>query len=196
MRALARVLALGAALTICATETGLAQRPQKRQGFWIGAGFGYGSLARTCDACQNLPGEPGLSGFLKLGVTAAPQLLMGVEANGWRKTIQGTTVTAVNASVVSYVYLKPTSGFFFKGGLGVSYYREDVAVKTPEDTASTTGFGLTAGLGYDYRVADNISLTPVANFTFGSLGNLRHRGFFYPNVQETLLQLALGMTFH
>ena len=190
------MLAAAAALTTCATGTGRAQHPPQRHGFWIGTGFGYGSLARTCDACENLPGEPALSGYLKLGTTVVPQLLMGVEANGWRKNIQGTTVTAVNASVVSYVYLKPTSGFFFKGGLGVSYYREDVAVKTPEDTASTTGFGLTAGIGYDYRVADNISLTPVANFTFGSLGNLRHRGFFYPNVQETLLQLALGVTFH
>ena len=66
-------------------------------------------------------------------------------------------------------------------------------MKTPEDTASTTGFGLTAGID---RVADNISLTPVANFTFGSLGNLRHRGFFYPSVQETVLQFALGVTFH
>src|SRR5882762_558117 len=196
MRALARVLAVGAALTICATETGLAQRPQKRQGFWIGAGFGYGSLARTCDACQNLPGEPGLSGFLKLGVTAAPQLLMGVEANGWRKNIQGTTVTAVNASVVSYLYLKPTSGFFFKGGFGISWYREDPALKDPSDTVSSNGIGITAGLGYDLRVGDNISLTPVGNFVFGSLGNLRLRRQLIPNVQATLLQLGLGVTFH
>ena len=196
MRTVARVLVAGAALTICAAGTGLAQRQQKRQGFWIGAGLGYGSLARTCDACANLPGEPGLSGYLKLGATVAPQLLMGVEANGWRRNLSGTTVTSANASLVAYVYLKPTSGFFFKGGFGASYYREDVAVKYPEDTASTTGFGLTAGLGYDLRVGDNISVTPVGNFVFGSLGNLRHRGVFLPTVQETLLQLALGVTFH
>lgn len=196
MGALARVLVAGAALTICATGTGLAQRPQKRQGFWIGAGFGYGSLARTCDACENLPGEPGLSGYFRLGATVAPQLLMGAEVNGWRKDLQGTTVTSVNASVTSYVYLKPTSGFFFKGGLGVSWYREDIALKDPADTVGTTGFGLTAGLGYDLRVGDNISLTPVANFVFGSLGNLRLRRRLVPNVQATLLQLALGVTFH
>ena len=137
-----------------------------------------------------------MSGYLKLGATLTPQLLMGLEANGWRRDLNGTTITSVNTSVVAYIYLKPTSGFFFKGGLGASYYREDVAVKTPEDTAATSGFGLTAGLGYDFRVGDNISLTPVGNFVFGSLGNLRHRGFFFPNVQETVLQLALGVTFH
>ena len=196
MRALTRALVAGVALTICATGTAPAQRAQKRQGFWIGTGLGYGSLARTCDACENLPGEPGLSGYLKLGATLTPQLLMGLEANGWRRDLNGTTITSVNTSVVAYIYLKPTSGFFFKGGLGASYYREDVAVKTPEDTAATSGFGLTAGLGYDFRVGDNISLTPVGNFVFGSLGNLRHRGFFFPNVQETVLQLALGVTFH
>ncbi len=147
-------------------------------------------------ACENLPGEPGVSGYLKLGTTVAPQLLMGVEANGWRRDLEGTTITSVNASVVAYVYLKPTSRFFFKGGVGATYYREDVAVKYPEDTAGTTGFGLTAGVGYDLRVGDNVSVTPVANFVFGSLGNIRHRGLFIPNVQATLLQLALGVTFH
>ncbi len=87
---------------------------------------------------------------------------MGVEANGWRKNIQGTTVT----------------------------------LKDPSDTVSTTGFGITAGLGYDLRVGDNISLTPVGNFVFGSLGNLRLRRQLIPNVQSTLLQLGLGVTFH
>ncbi len=137
-----------------------------------------------------------MSGYLTLGATVVPRLLVGVEANGWRKNIQGTTVTAVNASVVSYLYLKATSGFFFKGGFGISWYREDPALKDPSDTVSTTGFGITAGLGYDLRVGDNISLTPVGNFVFGSLGNLRLRRQLIPNVQSTLLQLGLGVTFH
>ena len=125
-----------------------------------------------------------------------PQILFGLELNGWRRDIDGTMTTAVNGSFVSYVYLKETSRLFFKGGMGVSWYREDAPVKFPEDTASTTGFGLTVGLGYDWRIANDVSLTPAANFTFGSMGNIRHRGFFYPGVQETVLQLALGLTFH
>ena len=129
MRALARVLVAGATLTIWTAGTGLAQHPQKRQGLWIGAGLGYGSLGRTCDACQNFPGEGGPSGYVKVGATPDPRVLMGIEVNG--------------------------------------------------------------------RVGENLSPTPVANFTFGSLGNLTPRaGVFLPGVQQTLLQLALGVTFH
>jgi len=189
MRALARVLVAGATLTIWTAGTGLAQHPQKRQGLWIGAGLGYGSLGRTCDACQNFPGEGGPSGYVKVGATPDPRVLMGIEVNGWRHDLQGTTVTSGNASFVVYAYPALASGFFLKGGLGVSLYRED--------TTATTGFGLTAGAGYDIRVGENLSLTPVANFTFGSLGNLTPRaGVFLPGVQQTLLQLALGVTFH
>ena len=196
IRVLARVLVAGAALTICGTGTGGAQRPQTRRGFWIGAGLGYGSLARTCDRCVNTVSEGALTAYLKLGATVAPQLVMGGEVSGWRKDLQGMIVTSVNASVTSYVYLKPTSGFFFKGGFGLSWYRENPALKDPSDTVGTTGFGITAGLGYDLRVGDNISLTPVGNFVFGSLGNLRLRRQLVPNVQYTLLQLGLGVTFH
>ena len=53
------------------------------------------------------------------------------------------------------------------------------------------------GIEVNGRVGENLSLTPVANFTFGSLGNLTPRaGVFLPGVQQTLLQLALGVTFH
>jgi hypothetical protein len=196
MHALGRVLVAGAVLTICAPRTGLAQRPQKRQGFWMGAGFGYGSLVRTCDRCVNTPREGAVTGYLKLGTTVTPQLLMGAEVSGWRKDLQGTIVTSVNASVTSYVYVKPTSGFFFKGGFGLSWYREEPALRDPSDTVGTIGFGITAGLGYDLRVGNNISLTPVGDFVFGSLGNLRLRRQLVPNVQQTLLLLGLGVTFH
>jgi len=36
----------------------------------------------------------------------------------------------------------------------------------------------------------------VANFLFGSLGNIRPGGIFKPQVQQTLLQLALGIKLH
>ena len=196
MRAPTRVLVAGVALTICATGTARAQRPQKRQGFSVGAGVGYGSLARNCDLCDSTVVAAGLSGYLKLGVSVVPQLVMGLEVNGWRKDLQWGTVTSVNASVTTHVYVKPTSGFFFKGGFGLSWYREDIVLKDAADTVGTKGFGITTGLGYDFRVGDNISLTPTADFVFGSLGHVRLRRRVLANVQVTLLQLGLGVTFH
>ena len=50
MTTLARVLGLLAVLTTSASVA-RAQYPQRREGFWIGFGLGYGSANVTCDGC-------------------------------------------------------------------------------------------------------------------------------------------------
>jgi hypothetical protein len=196
MRTLGRWILAGSLLAVGTARDAAAQHPQNRHGFWFGLGVGLGSLSWTCDACPNLAAESGPSGYLKVGLTMTPQVLFGLELNGWRGDVAGTMATNVNGSFVSYVYLKPTGGFFLKGGMGVSLYHEDGPERFQSDTLSTSGFGLTAGLGYDWRVGSNISLTPVGNFMFGSMGHIRHSGHFYPGVQQSTLQLALGVTVH
>src|SRR5207249_3303218 len=133
--------------------------------------------------------EGGVSGYLKMGGTLSPHLLLGGESNGWTKKVSGTTVTSGNASFALYVYPQPAGGFFLKGGVGVSTYKE-------EGSSGSTGFGLGGGLGYDLRVGTNVSLTPVANFTFGSVGDVESGGLTIPGVKQNVFQLALGVTFH
>lgn len=138
-----------------------------------------------------------MTGYVKVGATADAQLQVGVELAGWRKNVQGTTVTSASGLIVLYIYPVKTTPFFFKGGLGGSLYREDVSgTKPPSDTAQTTGFALTAGMGYERQIGAHLDVTPVANFLFGSLGNIRPGGSFTPGVQQTLVQLALGIKLH
>ena len=54
MTTLARVLGLLAVLTTSASVA-RAQYPQRREGFWIGFGLGYGSANVTCDGCGSGP---------------------------------------------------------------------------------------------------------------------------------------------
>ena len=176
MRAIAQVLAMACFLALGAGRA-WAQHPQTREGFWIGFGFGYGSLGFSCDGCSGTEGAP--SGYLKLGGTLSPNLLIGGETDGWTKSISGTTLTAGNASLALYYYPQATGGFFLRGGVGVA--------ELSGGGSSESGFGLVTGVGYDVRVARNTSITPVANFNWGAPES---------GVKQHVFQIALGITFH
>src|SRR2546430_9543539 len=106
MRVVTRFLAALGVLLIVTMPALSAQHPQTRKGFWIGFGLGYGSL--SCTGCSS---TGGVSGYLKLGGTVSPHLLLGGETNGWTKNVNGYTLTAGNASFVAYYYPNPAGGF-------------------------------------------------------------------------------------
>jgi len=189
MRAVTRLCAAIVLLALMGAPVAQAQHPQTRQGFWIGFGFGYGSLKVSCNGCSNVPSEGGISGFLKMGGTVSDKLLLGGETNGWSKKVNGTTVTAGNVSFTAYYYPAPANGFFLRGGLGFADYKE-------EGSSGSTGFGFTLGMGYDVRVGTNFSLTPVANFSWGSVGDVQSGPTTVPGVKENVFQIGLGFTWH
>src|SRR5437867_11213502 len=155
MRAIAQVLAMVCLLALGTAGRAWAQHPQTREGFWIGFGFGYGSLGFSCSGCSGTEGAP--SGYLKLGGTLSPNLLIGGETDGWTKSISGTTLTAGNASLALYYYPQATGGFFLRGGVGVA--------ELSGGGSSETGFGPVTGVGYAVRVARTIEMPTVANCT-------------------------------
>jgi len=195
MRAMMRVAAgLAVALFVVAGPAA-AQRPQVRHGFWIGFGFGYGSASLSCGsgcAFNDAAKGGGGTGFLKLGGTLSPKVLLGGDITVWVKDVSGTTESAGNVSFAAYFYPAPASGFFLKGGAGFGSF-----MLRDGGSAEANGVGLVAGLGYDIRVGRNISITPVGNFYFGSDGDLKDSGtVLIPSVKHTVFDLGLGITFH
>lgn len=191
MRAFGRSTVTLVLLALLAASTGLAQRPQTRQGFWIGFGFGYGSADFTCDGCPNFDRESSVAGFLKLGGTLRPNLLLGGELDGWSKSESGdVTETIGNASVALYWYPMVQGGFFLKGGLGASSYQ----LKVGNASVDKTGFGLLTGLGYDIRIGGNTSLTPIADFFWGNQGDIPE--LLVQGFKTNVIHLGLGVTFH
>jgi len=143
-------------VVLLASSSAWAGHPQERQGFWIGFGGGYGSAYGEAD-CQDCDGgdrEGSFTGFLKLGGTLNDRVLLGVEGNAWVKEQDGLTLTLGSFTGTVTFYPQASSGFFLKGGVGLSYV--------------DTEFG--DGLGYDLRVGRNISITPSVNLC------PRHRG--------------------
>lgn len=178
MRYISRGSAMVMALLVLGVSVVSAQHPQTRQGFWIGFGFGYGSY--TCTGCGS---RGGASGYLKMGGTVSPHLLLGGETNVWTKSQYGATLSSGNASFAAYYYPQPAGGFFLRGGVGIS----TISGTSGGSTGSQSGAGATAGLGYDLRVAVNTSVTPVFNYVWGHPDT----GF-----NQSIIQFAVGVTFH
>src|SRR5437773_5574911 len=192
MRIVARVIALGGAL-LAVAPAARAQYPQRREGFWIGFGLGYGSANITCDSCGSGPRTGGVTAFLKLGGTPSRNLLIGGAINGWSHESGGATETMANVTASLYYYPAARSGLFLTGGLGFSDYRVDTS-----PSVEGTGWGFTAGIGYDIRVGRNVSLTPVANFVYGGVGDLSVSGggTFATGWKQNVVDFGVGVTFH
>ena len=170
-----------------------AQYPPRRNGFWIGFGLGYGSANVTCDSCGSGSRTGGVTAFLKLGGTPSRNLLIGGAINGWSHESGGATETMANVTASLYYYPAARSGLFLTGGLGFSDYRVDTS-----PSVEGTGWGFTAGIGYDIRVGRNVSLTPVANFVYGGVGDLSVSGggTFATGWKQNVVDFGLGVTFH
>lgn len=192
MMTLRRIAAACCVLIVVTSASLPAQRPQERRGFWIGFGLGYGSAGFSCDSCTG--GRVGaLSGFLKMGGTLSPRLLLGGETNGWVRNTGGATETRGNASLAVYYYPTAAKGLFLKGGAGLSRY----ASRGGFVDWTGGGFGLLLGAGYDVRLGRNASLTPVVNLFGGNLGTVDAPGYVGSGgYTQNVVQLAVGVTFH
>src|SRR5947207_14584012 len=99
----ARIVALLAAFS-CAASAARAQYPQRREGFWIGCGLGYGSANVTCDGCGSGSRTEGVTAFLQLGGTPSGNLLIGGAINGWSHPSGGATETVGNVTGARWSY--------------------------------------------------------------------------------------------
>jgi len=173
MRAAFRTLTLAGLILGLVASRAAAQHPQIREGFWVSFGLGYGSAHEKCDGCADTT-VGGVTGFVRLGGTLSRRLLLGGEIDGWTHSYGGSPSSAEtlgNVTAALYFYPMPAGGLFLKGGLGFSDYR--FSVSGGGGSVTGLGGGVVAGLGYDIRVGRNISITPTADFWYGSVGDLK-----------------------
>src|SRR3989442_13207407 len=109
MRIVARVIALGGVLSTVAPAA-RAQYPQRREGFWIGFGLGYGSANISCDNCSSGARTGGVTAFLKLGGTPSRNVLIGGAINGWSHASGGATETQGEVTRHGSPYTPSTRG--------------------------------------------------------------------------------------
>jgi hypothetical protein len=175
-----------------------AQHPQTRQGFWIGFGFGGGSTRGDCEGCDFNAGS-GATGYLKLGGTLSPRLLLGADVTSWVGKAEdaslGTADVAVGfVTAAVYWYPSPSRGLFLKGGLGSFVLTGDV--NTGEQLGSAS-VALVLGIGYDIRIGRMLSVSPVLTFAGSGKGGFDIDGFrVADDFTGGLATLQVGVTFH
>lgn len=150
-------VALGIGVTPAQGQTADDDGP-RHQGFWIGFGIGGGLNLDAPNARE------GGAAYLRMGGTINQQLLIGGEASGWGRDVQGGTVSRANATATIYFYPSLEGGPFLKSGLGFASAQVQATSGNTTVTISDGGFGATFGVGYDFRVGRNFYITPNLDY--------------------------------
>ena len=176
--AVKRMVQLVAVAASLAVATAASAQAPIRQGFWFSGGLGMGSLGSNGSSSR----ETGLSGDISLGGTLSPRWLLGVGSSGWSKSQQGGRLTVATLDARVRFYPSATGGFFLTGGVGAASIRASYG----GISATDNGAGGVFGLGYDYRIGRNTSITPYWNgFAMKSNNNDANVG-----------QVGLAITLH
>lgn len=179
-----------------------------RQGTWFGVGLGAGAATLSCAICEGEQGHRGTAGYLRAGTTINGRLLVGGEVNGWQRSDETGSQRILSLTANGYWYPNPRHGYYFKGGFGLSRYKQ--WSQDGNNDALTTGLaagGFTGqvGAGYEIRVNPKTSFVPFLNLVAtaqNALSTERDDGTSYqrnklPNrANVLLLQLGLGVTWH
>jgi len=188
-------MALATLVVALAAHPSAASGQTPYEGMWLGLGAGAGSALVTCAVCiEDRQGGP--SGYLRLGGTISPSVLVGGEGTIWVKTGEDLDRLMGALNGVVLLYPRPESGFHVKGGLGVLRYQ----ITDPDDaddTARVTSIGVQLGVGYDLPVSSGYSITPFLNFVASSYGSLEQdNDVVADQVNVTLIQFGLGLSAH
>jgi hypothetical protein len=177
---------LGSLLPIQPFYPGRAQAQEA-----MGAGLGAGFDRVFCEICDGSV-QAGWSGYLRLGGTVSPRLLLGGELTGWLRGREGVTQSMGAVSFVAYWYPAHTN-LYLKGGGGVIGFRS----ADGEDAVTSTTFGPTLGIGYEQLVSPKVSVVPFFNVLVAPSGALRFNGDEVINgVGFVLWQGGVGVTIH
>jgi hypothetical protein len=163
--------ALLVALVTCASVVAVPSEAaaQERKGLFGSVGIGLGATEAEIEPVDFwVDREIGRVTEASVGWRFNRHFALGMEV----KTLSGDLVetpqislTLANVSGAIWIY-PGGSNFFIKGGLGPAYLDMDVRVPgVGAVSGDISGFGYTAGAGYDIRLGRIVSLTPAVGLT-------------------------------
>jgi hypothetical protein len=169
-----KLLGLVALLTLLLPAEAAAQRRgirpvHKHDGFWLSVGAGGG--------WEGFEGRGGSFSF-RMGGTPDPRFLFGGEVTGWFNESGFYDESRFNVLATALLYPSRAGVWFFKGGFG---FAEHTALGFDRG-----GLGVSAGTGFDIRLARNFYLTPTLDYL---------AQFFDDDTADVLI-VTLGLTWH
>lgn len=154
--------------------------PMTHDGFYLALEAGLGYMSATADgpfAEEKLSGTT-FSSALLLGGTVGPAVIGGgftydtafspsYELNGRSVELEDVTLYLIGIGAFVDVYPDPTQGLHFLGFVG--WGGLEMAVNGNAGGSDPTGMLLTLGAGYDFWLANEWSVGPLARFTYAPL---------------------------
>lgn len=149
-----------------------AQDVQEHRALWGGFGLGTGVDGDEGNTW-------GVAGYFRIGGTLSQKVLLGVESSGWYGSHGIADLYRSNISGVLLFYPSARGKLFLKGGAGISYINTSVSELTTiggidyynSISEGKTGFGATAGVGFDIRLGRNMYLVPELDWYLQSVGD-------------------------
>ncbi|HUF76315.1 MAG TPA: hypothetical protein VMM35_08555 [Longimicrobiales bacterium] len=171
-----------------------------RSGFWIEAGAGTGTLRSACSACPSVTVAYGTANHLRLGLTLAPRVLLGLEFFALRSTelelaAGAMPVDAENGSIAPIViWYVGRSGFFLKGGIGLARGTYTVESTVGPVTTERTGSSISFSIGYDIGITSWLALTANLGTYTSAIGDVPLNGVTVDDLIATVYEAAVGLT--
>ena len=192
--AIAAPVSMAGAQTAARMSNGVSSIPaaaqSTRKGMYVGGALGYGSAGISCNGCSS-DRENGLAGYFRIGGTINPHLRLGIESDGWAKTVQGVDEQVGFLTADAYLYPSVSNNFWIKGGFGFAMSKES----NDTDELKSTGTGVAAGIGYDWNPGGgNFAIVPYASYHRQLSGNMKLNGSdtgVSPNTN--IFQLGFGI---
>ena len=188
-----KCIGLASTLVIGIISTAQAQYPNSHQGVYASVGLGYGWAKVACNQCGESGRTGDLTAFMNIGGAISQTFLLGGEVTGWSKVTDSNDNRAAGTvnGVVTW-YPSAHEGFFIKGGVGFGYLRGDQDTDQGPIFVSQAGVGYQLGLGYEFRLERELSVTAVTNFYGGNVGDIGA----LRNVTFNVLQFMAAITIY
>jgi hypothetical protein len=169
VRTLIAGLACMAVLGLASTASA-GTYPQDHNGWSIGFGIGGGSAGLSLDNFEAGDREGGGMGSFRVGYPLNSQVSLGLESNAWTKseTVNGTDATVTFSATTVGAAFFPAEGFVLRGGVGLGQTKFTASQGSVSVSNSETGFGVTYGVGYEFRLARTFALGPQIDGGFAT----------------------------
>lgn len=179
---------LVSSVTALQAQGGVAEH----RGFWFGAGVGLGSARLSCSICRS-GRDGGTSGYLRVGATVTPRLLVGAETVVWYHSQDQIDYLLGSLQAIVVLYPLKKSGLYFKTGLGIAQY----SAKDDDDKVSSQALAGQFGAGYEIPISRSMSIVPYANFIGSSGADVRFNDTVSGlSANTSLIQVGVGITLH
>lgn len=177
-RRLVGSLALVAISLLLAAPAWAGSSAHERNGMVLGFNVGGGSAEAKIDgdgASISSDRETGGGGNLRLGYAVSPKVVLGLETSAWSKQVdEGEFDSTWSLGVATFgaTWYPAAGGFFMRGGIGVGRAKVEVDLGDGfTASADDTGFGLTTGMGYEWRLTRRFALGPQLDLNYVDIGD-------------------------